>query len=70
MCRLCDNYNFSCVGVDYDYLCNTVTIYFPGIIGNVPKGERFKFCPVCGKELKAENFKKIKKQKRGGGKYE
>lgn len=56
MCKLCDNYNFGCIG--FRKWDEHPSIYFPGIIGNVPKGEKFKFCPACGKELTEENYKK------------
>lgn len=59
MCKLCENYDFGGVGYDFDAGEQRPTIYFPSHTGNVPKDERFKFCPACGKQLTRENFKSI-----------
>lgn len=57
MCKICDNYNFDNVGVEFNEVLKRPTVYFPSQIGNVPADEQFKFCPVCGRALgsKVEN---------------
>lgn len=60
MCRLCDNYDFGGVGVSFrDH--SRPHLYFA--LGGAPKEEeRFKHCPICGKELTEANFSNVKWQ--------
>lgn len=59
MCEFCSCYDFGGVGYDFAAGRQHPTIYFPSHTGWVPKDERFKFCPVCGKPLTSENFKSL-----------
>lgn len=54
MCKLCDYYNFGRVGLIIR--SKETNVYFPSMVGAVPDNEKFKFCPMCGKELTQENF--------------
>ena len=56
-CEFCEKYNFGNAGLRLSHGKDLPSIYFPGLVGNVPEGERFKFCPVCGRALTEQNFK-------------
>lgn len=59
MCKICDNYNFDNVGVEFNKVLKRPTVYFPSQIGNVPADERFKFCPACGRALNKTSEKPL-----------
>ncbi len=58
MCKFCENFNFGSVG--YDFALGIGNIYFPSHAGGVPEEERFKFCPVCGRDLSAAGAEEMK----------
>lgn len=62
MCKFCKDYDFGSVGFDFIYDDKYPSIYFPGRVGNVPKNERFNYCPICGKKLTKENFPSISEE--------
>ena len=59
MCKICDNYNFDNVGVEFNAVLTRPTVYFPSQIGDVPVDEQFKFCPVCGRALDSKAEKPL-----------
>lgn len=58
MCKFCESFDFGSTG--YNFSMGRGTVYFASHAGAVPEGERFKFCPVCGKDLSAAGAKEIK----------
>lgn len=58
MCKFCESFNFGDVGYKFDF--GKAVVYFPSHSGGVPEDERFKFCPVCGRDLSAAGAKEIK----------
>lgn len=52
MCKLCETYDFTRIGVG-DWFANNDRphIYFAGGSGIVPNDQRFRYCPMCGKQI-------------------
>ena len=51
MCKFCESFDFGNAGFKFDG--DAGRLYFPSHVGDVPEGERFNFCPVCGQLLTA-----------------
>lgn len=52
MCKLCETYDFTHVGVGSWFANNDrPRIYFSGGNGIVPNDQRFRYCPMCGKQI-------------------
>lgn len=58
MCKFCESFDFGMVGYRYDG--DRGMVYFPSHGGKIPSKERFKFCPVCGRDLSATGAKDMK----------
>lgn len=53
MCKFCDNFDFSRIGIDYDNFGSRIKahIYHAGGSSFAPEEQRFLFCPICGKRI-------------------
>lgn len=51
MCKLCKTYDFTRIGVDMGFWGDKPTIFFAGGSGQTPNDQRFRYCPMCGKQI-------------------
>ncbi len=58
MCKFCENFDFGSTG--YANILGGYKVYFASHAGGVPEEERFKFCPVCGRDLSAASAEEMK----------
>lgn len=58
MCKFCESFDFGSTG--YANILGDYKVYFASHAGGVPEGERFKYCPVCGRDLSVAGAKEMK----------
>lgn len=52
MCKFCESFDFGSTG--WANILGSYKVYFASHAGGVPEDERFKYCPVCGRDLSAD----------------
>ena len=57
MCKLCDKYDFRRVLIGDEPEAAYIALAY-GHIETPPENERFRFCPLCGRELTEGDFRR------------
>ena len=53
MCKFCEQYDFTRIGIDMDSWGGKYKpyIFFAGGSGQTSIDQRFRYCPMCGKQI-------------------
>lgn len=62
MCKFCEAYDFDRIGCKFPKPWGTPFIYFVSTVSKVSASDRFKYCPICGANLKEVKERKEREE--------